>query len=462
MDSYQGCETSLSQIDLQAKLESPMPWIGMYIAAASVVCSLAMAADAFHGFRSKMLWFPCKYFSFNAMSLTLLAVALKLPVDLTSDTSGMHEILARVSSLVFMSTAMANFMTSLGSMDDNEMLLNLAALGIMIITVIVNVCIHYKQISHYVGFSIGEEIVATGFIFLSLVMFCSSALTVLTTRNYIERMYQEMRKIALDEENVDGPKIPVDKLRLVVKKYWVMAATGCPQFVMARSVTCTASGLMCLFVAITLAEVHIRMPIVCQEDEFTSTYKWSIKWILYVQSIGVALGTTAPAFRWFTAARYKCSDLNRKSFKNELKIETYWIQRLVDWRESSLPLQIQHEKWKKFLHAVRRLVLNCCIGVQILLVWASKIVLLISALFFHHIKKLNIIVIGASNNNGGSESGGDAQLDITRYVLLLPGEPGIPKETLENIWNEALDLTVIIECGLPGHDPVEYLHLTLV
>ncbi|CAA3019316.1 Hypothetical predicted protein, partial [Olea europaea subsp. europaea] len=140
-----------------------------------------------------------------------------------------------------------------------------------------------------------------------------------------------------------------------------------------------------------------------------------------------AFGTIAPAFRWFNAAWYKCSDLSRKSFKNEMKIETYWIQGLVDWRESSLPLQVRHHKWKKFLHSLRRL--------------ASKIVLLISASFFLHIKKLKIYVIGASNNNGGSESGGDAQLDLTRYVILLPGEPGIPKKTLKNFWNEVDKMT---------------------
>ncbi|CAA2990732.1 Hypothetical predicted protein [Olea europaea subsp. europaea] len=429
------------------KLDDPVPWIGVYIAAASVVCSLAMAADAFHGFRSKVLWFPCKYFSFNAISLTLLAVTLKLPIDLTASTLGVSEILARVSSLVFMSTAMANFMTSLGSMDDNEMVLNLAALGIMIITVIGNAYIHLITVCYFDGAPqiICEEIVATGFIFISLVMFCSSSLTVLTTTRYIECKYQEMCKIALDEEKLDGPKFPVDKLRLVVKKYWVMAVTGCPQFVMARSVTCTASGLMCVLATLTLVEAHIRIPKVYQGRGYGcgtfSAYKWSTKWILYVQSIGVALGTIVPAFRWFTAAQLKCSDIGRKSFKNELKIETYWNQRLKDCRESSLPLQVRHHKWKKLLHAVRRLFLNCCLRVQYLLVWASKLVLLISASFFHHIRKLKIFVIGASDDTRGSDYGGDAQLDLTRYVLQLQGEPGIPERTLKNIWNEVDGMT---------------------
>ncbi|CAA3033562.1 Hypothetical predicted protein [Olea europaea subsp. europaea] len=395
------CDQDVMEV-LQTKLDSQMPWIGMYIAVASVVCSLAMAADVFHGFRSKMLWFPCKYFSFNAMSLTLLAITLKLPVDLTASTLGALEILARVSSLVLMSTAMANFMTSLGSMDNNEMVLNLAALGIMIITVTGNVYVHLITV-YFDGvlLIVCKEIIATGFIFISLVMFCSSALTVLTTRRYIECKYQEMSKIALDEEKVDGQKFPVDKLRLVklifgYQKYTKYMALGS----------------------------ILYLPISGQQNGF---YMFSqLEWHWAIVS----------TFRWFTAAQLKCSDIGRKSFKNELKIETYWNQRLKDWRESSLPFQVRRHKCKKFLHAVRSLLLNCCLGVQYILVWASKLVLLISASFFHHIKKLKIFVNGASDDTGGSESGSDAQLDLTHYVLLLQGEPRIPIKTLKNIWNE--------------------------
>ncbi|KAK4437249.1 hypothetical protein Salat_0058800 [Sesamum alatum] len=67
---------------VEVQLDSPMPWIGMYIAAASALCSVAMILDAFNGFRSKKFWLPSKYFSLNAFSLTVLAVAMKLPVDL--------------------------------------------------------------------------------------------------------------------------------------------------------------------------------------------------------------------------------------------------------------------------------------------------------------------------------------------------------------------------------------------
>ncbi|CAA3008010.1 Hypothetical predicted protein [Olea europaea subsp. europaea] len=445
--SMDECSSLFDDFDrkIQENLDSTMPWIGIYIAAASAVCSLAMAADTFHGFRNKMFWFPCKYFSLNAASLTLLTVAMKLPVDFTEIMLGPSDKLARLSSLFFMSTAMANFMTSLGYMDDNEILLNLTALVILVITVIVNVCIHLRQIIHinHAATVLGEvrEIVAISFMFLSLVVFCSSTLMVPTNRSYIESKYQEMHRIAFEEERMEGTRFTVDKLRVLVKKYWVMAATGSPEFVLARSVTCSASGLICVFIALFLVESHVEQLFWYERIDkiaFTSdsTYKWSIKWILATQFIGVFVGTIAPAFRWFTAASFKCSELGSKSFKSEFKIENYWIQRLVDWKERPLPLQVRHLKGKKLLHAATRLILNLCIGIQILIAWVSKLVLLISASSFHLIGRLMIFVVNASCNKKRSESGIDSELDLTRYVLLLEGEVQLPKKTVKNIWNE--------------------------
>ncbi|KAL0318479.1 UNVERIFIED_CONTAM: hypothetical protein Sangu_2004100 [Sesamum angustifolium] len=68
-------QTLMDSLDshVQEKLDEAMPWIGLYIAAASAVCTLAMAADAFNGFTSKKLWFPCKYFSMNAASFDVIS-----------------------------------------------------------------------------------------------------------------------------------------------------------------------------------------------------------------------------------------------------------------------------------------------------------------------------------------------------------------------------------------------------
>lgn len=91
-----------------------------------------MAADVIHGIRKKKLWFPCKFFTINAASLTILAVVTKLTVDLTAGMWSKVDNLAHLSSNVFMITAMGNFMTSLASMDDNAIFVNIIALGIFL------------------------------------------------------------------------------------------------------------------------------------------------------------------------------------------------------------------------------------------------------------------------------------------------------------------------------------------
>ncbi|GKF03592.1 hypothetical protein Tco_0030515, partial [Tanacetum coccineum] len=102
----------------------PMVWIGIYIAIASLVCTLAMAADLLHGLRNKKFWFPCKFFTLNAASITVITVAMKLPVDLTSEMPGDMEQAAKIGSLAFMCTVMVNLMPSLASMDNKTLLAN--------------------------------------------------------------------------------------------------------------------------------------------------------------------------------------------------------------------------------------------------------------------------------------------------------------------------------------------------
>ncbi|KAL0329569.1 UNVERIFIED_CONTAM: hypothetical protein Sradi_4943600 [Sesamum radiatum] len=77
-----GCTVSGTVDD--SRFSEPMPWIGLYVVAASAACAIAMALDAFHGFRYRKFWFPCKFFALNATTLTLIGVAVKLSVDLNT------------------------------------------------------------------------------------------------------------------------------------------------------------------------------------------------------------------------------------------------------------------------------------------------------------------------------------------------------------------------------------------
>ncbi|KAK6148362.1 hypothetical protein DH2020_019274 [Rehmannia glutinosa] len=445
--------------DVEKQLEAPMPWIGMYVAAASLICTLAMAADTFNGFRRKKYWFPSKFFSLNAMSLTLLAVAMKLPVDLTTRMFAPTDRLAKVSTLAFMSTAMGNFMTCLGSMEDREILMNTTALGVLVVTVVVNICVQIIQMRDFLGGRkmFAEEIITSVLMLLSLVMVASSAIMVPATKRYLESKYHEMLKMASDEQFLESEEgnCMFDKLRLMITKYWVMAETSCPQFVIARSVTCTASGVICLLTALVLVQAEIRMVMEYKTINITSSkYGWSVKWIVLAQSIGVGVGTIAPAFRCFTAIKFKCSENGKRSFKYEFKIEAYWTQRLVEWKESSLPLQIRNRKWRRIVHNTKGLILSFLVGVQILIVLCCKGIRFITFCFaspifscFRFIKKLkNVFSFGPSRVHGISESESEirTELDLSRYILLLEGEAELPQKIQRNICNE---VDKLIETG---------------
>ncbi|XP_071700400.1 uncharacterized protein [Rutidosis leptorrhynchoides] len=115
-----------------------------------------------------------------------------------------------------------------------------------------------------------------------------------------------------------------------------MAETGNPQFVLACSPFCSASGVICSVYAVTafgnLVHQFNNSSIFSYAK---SDYKWSINVIIVVQSIGVVVGSIAPIFRSFTA--FGVFSLSRKwSMKhvNLFKVEKHWTQRLRQWKRS--------------------------------------------------------------------------------------------------------------------------------
>ncbi|XP_047942878.1 uncharacterized protein LOC125189666 [Salvia hispanica] len=350
----------------QDSLDSPMPWIGMYIAAASAVCTLAMAADAFNGLRSKKYWLPCKYFSLNSFSLTLLAVAMKLPVDLTSLEMTAIDIFARISSLVLMSTAMNNFMTSLGSTENND---NMHSARPML-----NVL--QSQRSAY-----------TAIMLLFLAALCSVSLMV----PGVGLKYNEMHK-SVSNRRVEWGRFSSVELENIVKAYWVMAATSSPQFVHARSAISSISGLLCVFAALFFVSVWIEK----------LDFQYDAGLIKKLEIIGVAMGTIAPLLKWFVALWFKISETERKSFRDEVKVDKYWTWRLVEWRDRSLPSQLQNRVCKKLLRNANR-------------------------------KPVSV----------------GAHVGFNQYVLLLEGEPQLPSKILNNICNKADKLIKVGEKKQP-------------
>ncbi|XP_076911380.1 uncharacterized protein LOC143569313 [Bidens hawaiensis] len=263
---------AVSQIELQNKFSKPMVWIGIYIAIASLFCILPIVADLIHGFKNKKLWFPCKYFTLNAASLTVIAIAMKLPMDLTDSMPHAVDQAVKLGSMAFMCTIMANVLPSLASMDSNELLTNTIALEVLVITLVVNVFIQTEtgevpsyEAPYFNIFIFNTWKIAIGYVamLLALLMIhACSALMILKAKQILESKYKACHEIAL--KDLELQQLTVEKLKQHVRNHWIMAETGSPQFMTVSSATTSAAGW--------LTNVLVEIPSQVQHNKDLSMY----------------------------------------------------------------------------------------------------------------------------------------------------------------------------------------------
>nr|XP_043616616.1 uncharacterized protein LOC122588544 [Erigeron canadensis] len=377
-DTYAFFGSLIADRDRQNRYGEPMIWIGFYIAAASLFCMLLMLFDLLDGIGNKKLWFPCKYFTLNAASLSLIAVAMKLPVDLNNPMEGVTDQSVKYGSLAFMCTMMANLLPSLGSMNGKELVTNIIALGIFIITMVVNVCIQLQTgvLYHY---SLFLKIMATidvVMLLFMLMIYTSLALTIVKSKQILESKYQACHEKALTELAVQQPGgLMVENLKKHVNNHWIMAATGSPQLMVACSATNSAAGVIC---AITTV-VHVIQLIIEHKYiwEFDSDYKWSTPIILRTQLMGVIIGTIAPISRCFASLNLKFSRKWIFRHIKVFKVESYSTQKLYDWKRSNIPFPLKSRRCKIVIDNLKVLILSLCIGLQVTTVVSCKMVSLI-------------------------------------------------------------------------------------
>ncbi|XP_024984257.1 uncharacterized protein LOC112520190 [Cynara cardunculus var. scolymus] len=408
-----------------------MPWVGLYVAMASLLCTLAMAADVFQGFRQRKLWFPCRFFTLNATSITLIAVALKLPVDLSDDPDSDDWIVKSIS-IVFLFTMLSNFLPSLTGMDDKELLTNIIALAILIITIIVNMCIQLVANEDILAYSLVEMSIMT----LFPIWLFWAPLTVPTSRRILEHQYHELHRSALDCQQI---KFSSKELVRHVKRYWMMAETGNPQFVLACSPFCSASGL----ISSVLAAVSISMLLEMWVDGLSfwsnSDYKWSLPLILIIQLIGIVVGSIAPIFRCITTASYFNLSISWSiNHINMFRVEKHWTQRLRHWKHIHVTSYIPGRQCKKVFNHVKNMILNICIALQITLVVICKTICLIPTCimlsFFSCCHFGNSLLKRFKKDS--RESNDNVKLEIeeyTGYVLQIEDEAKLTDRTLRNM-----------------------------
>lgn len=379
--SPSGCGAAGGNLN-DSKFSDPLPWIGSYVAAASFACAVAMAADAALALRRRLLWFPAKFLSLNAASLTLIGVAIKLSLDLNTDMPSRQDQLAKLSSAAFVCTLIGNSMPSLGSTENTEMCMNVVALGILVLTLVVNLSIQLATGAIY-AFRV-EHILIVFLMLVLLVILASVALVLPTIKHHLEFKYAKKRQFAVRECNgPQGCKPVVEKLKQDLMGYWLMAHTSSPQFVLARSVMSTAAGLICLLTAGTLAEAMFRSYLTPLSLEFcggNSDYKRSTTVVLVVQTVGVGVGTIAPACRWFIAILLRCPKKG-VTFKQSFRVEAYWTQSLVELKECPPVSRISNRRVRKLSYSIKCWALASCIKLQIGIVLFGKMVKFLSVVF---------------------------------------------------------------------------------
>ncbi|XP_076913050.1 uncharacterized protein LOC143571539 [Bidens hawaiensis] len=328
-ESINFLEALIYQPYQQNQFSKPMVWIGIYIAIASLFCILQIVADLLHGFRNKKLWFPCKYFTLNTASLTVIAVAMKLPMDLNNSMPNQVDQAAKVGSMAFMCTIMANLLPSLATMGNKELLTNIIALGILVISLVVNVCIEMETgVVSFVWLVIAIIYVAT--LLALLMIHISLALMILKSKQILESKYQAGHETALKYVDLQQPT--VEKLKQHVSNHWIMAETGSPQFVAIYSATTSASGVICILSTVQHVITMLSTSTTSGMKNYGSDCKWSVSVILITQFIGVILGSVAPISRCFAPLSFKVSIKWIWNHIRVFKVESYCTQKLYDWK----------------------------------------------------------------------------------------------------------------------------------
>ncbi|XP_035832923.1 uncharacterized protein LOC118481777 [Helianthus annuus] len=333
--------------------EVMMPWVGLYVAIASFICVIAMAADAVQAVWQWKLWFPNRFFTLNAATITLIAIAMKLPVNLSTDLSD-----KKMVSMFFLVTMLANFLPSLGLMDDKELLMNIVALAILLITIVVNMGIQIYLSSYWVAYLI--------YILPLLILWpFSVALTVPSMRKKLEHRYNESQQlVSIHQEKM----FSAEELKLYVKKYWMMTETRNLQFVIACSPVSSAFGVICVLFALN-SSYDLTYVINFKEYDYQyegSDYKWSLMIIHIVQLVGVVVGSIAPILRCFTSiGHYSLSKKLSKNHLNVFRVEKHWIERLQQWKRNHVHSHIPGRYLKIVFHYVKNAFLNFCLALHI-------------------------------------------------------------------------------------------------
>ncbi|XP_071711152.1 uncharacterized protein [Rutidosis leptorrhynchoides] len=361
-----------------------------------------------------------------------------------------------------MCTMMANLLPSLATMDNNELVTNIIALGILVITVVVNVCIEITtgvvlppEVEDFIAQRFEcikiSAIIYLVMLLMLLIIHISSALTIVKSKQQLESKYQTRHETALKGQGI----FAVVKLKEHVKKYWIMAGTGSPQFMTVCSATTSASGVICASTTILHVLMmirYIRYTNLGYKSYYTrdnqSDYRWSTLVIFVTQFITVLLGTIAPVSRCFVNLSFEFSIKWIWNHIKVFKVESYWTQKLCDWKQSSIPFFSRNRNIKIITKNLKILILNFCIIFQKIVVVTCKTIamiptfIVICVLCCKSCKKCLKAIFSDSDivlGNTASQQG--TSIDLSHFVIKFQDDTELTTTTFNHILN-SMDILI--------------------
>ncbi|KAK9081361.1 hypothetical protein Syun_031140 [Stephania yunnanensis] len=287
------------------KFSTPMPMIGLDMAGATLVCLVLMVCDIFSSIRQRKPWIPCRFFVLNSFSLTLLSVATKLPVDLTTSMPSAYDQLSKLCGTSLICISIGFFRLSIVDMNESELSSNLSSLTLIVLTVVVDVSL---QISTGAIFLFKVQHVINLVLMLALLCVASCFRFKVCTYYFSEHFRKSL--------------IHMPKNIHTLKRCYIHSYITNPQLMLSRFAPSATVGMLCIISCVVLLESVFQTLSLDRGTKEASDYKWSIWGVVWLQILTTVVGTSAVVFRSLTFARQMYS-LLFMSLKRNTILECY-------------------------------------------------------------------------------------------------------------------------------------------
>nr|GMD06078.1 uncharacterized protein LOC109157637 [Ipomoea batatas] len=151
---------------------------------------------------------------------------------------------------------------------------------------------------------------------------------------------------------------------------------------------------------------------------------------------------------------YKYENNGIRISREEVTIESYWTEKLVEWRQRPIPIKFKRRTLKKLIHSIKSLILTFCILIQIVNIMLCKFGSVIS---FYLVLPLVLLINALGkliNHYLGKLLSKKEVSEVDRlncFVILLEGEKQFPKKLLRGIINRVDKLVEMGKKQQPKH-----------